>query len=187
MNENANHVRSRTRSLIAVASILALEGILLATCLIGFASMASAAVINIPAVTFVAHDITADLASIGGRVKAGVLEGAFGQFYAPVIFPSAGKICSFSLIYRDNTSFGYVRAKLFKKKFAIGKPPFAEPVQMAVLESTGADPATRRLIEPDILGPNIDADAFYYVDLSISLGVQVVGVQVNYRPDKCPP
>jgi hypothetical protein len=105
-----------------------------------------------------------------------------------VIFPSAGKVCSFSLIYRDNTGFGYVGAKLFKKKFAIGKSPFAEPVQMAALLSTGADPATRRLIEPDILGPNIDLfDAFYYVDLTVSLGVQVLGVQVNYQPDTCPP
>jgi len=43
-------------------------------------------------------------------------------------------------------------------------------------------------IEPDILGPDIDVfNAFYYVELKVSVGVQVVGVQVNYRPDTCPP
>jgi hypothetical protein len=176
------------RSLIALASTLALEGVLFATCFIAFSSMASAAVINIAAATFVPHDISEFVHTIDGRVTAGgVFEGAFGKFYAPVIFPSGGEVCSFSLVYRDNTNLGYVSAKLLKKKFGIGQTRFPEPVQMAYLQTKGAEAATRRLFEPDILGSKIDVDAFYYVDLSISLGVQVVGVQVNYRPDKCPP
>jgi len=160
---------------------------LIAACLIGFSSMGSAAVINIPAITFVPHNISEFVTTIEGRVNAGVLDGAFGRFFAPVVFSSTGKVCSFSLIYRDNTPLGYVSAKLLRKKFGVGQSPFAEPVQMAALVSNGADPATRRLIEPDIVGRNIDVNAFYYVELSVSLGVQVVGVQVNYRPDTCPP
>jgi hypothetical protein len=168
MNQNAVGARSGMRSLIALASTLALEGILFATCLIGFASMASGAVINIPAITFVPHNITSDVTTIEGHITAGTLEGAFGRFFAAVVFASAGKVRSLSLVYRDNVPVGDVTAKLFKKKFDAGKSPFTEPVQMAFLRSNGAQRGMRRLVEPDILEPNIDlVDAFYYVELDV--------------------
>lgn len=150
--------------------------------------MASAAVINIPAITFVPRNISQFVETDEGYVNAGVLDGAFGRFFAPVEFPAGGEVCSFSVIYRDDNNLGYAAAKLFKKKFSIGQSPYTEPVLMAAVQSTGADTATRRLVEPDITAPKIEpANAFYYVELTLGLGVQAIGIQVNYRPDKCPP
>lgn len=189
MNQKAIRAQSGRRSLIALASALALEGILFAACLIGFVSMASAEVINIPAVTFVPRDIADGIDSSNGRSTNGVLDKAGGRYYAAVIFPSAGNVCALALVYRDNEPQADLTVKLFKKRVVIGQSPFAEPLLMAALQSNGVDAGTRRLIERNVLWRAIDlSNAFYYVELNVpKTSLQVVGVQVNYRPTACPP
>ena len=52
MNDDVSPVRSRALSLLAVVIALAIEGAAFATCLFGFSSMASATVIDSPAIMF---------------------------------------------------------------------------------------------------------------------------------------
>lgn len=166
------------------SSMRALAGIVLTACAIGFSGIASATNINIAAVTFVPRDPADFITSKNGQVTQGTLDKASGRFYAPIIFPSTGKICSLSLIYRDNDPSSDITIKLFKKKFGIGQTPFITPAQLTVLQSNSTDPATRRLFQTTFSESQIDLNAFYYAEVNVpSDNLQVLGVQINFRPN----
>ena len=181
MNPNIARIPSE-RSPLTFASVLA-SSIIFTACTLGLSGAAFADLINIPAVTFVPRDINDAFKSTTGQETEGDLNKAGGRYYAPVNFPTTGKVCWMSLIYRDNDPSSSVTARLMRKRFGIGQSPFASPFQMAILQTNNDDPATQRLIEPSIAAPQIDYfNSFYYVELNVpSQNLQVLGVQVNFR------
>lgn len=142
---------------------------------------ASAARINIPGVTFVPRDFGGE--TINGEATAGMLANADGVYYAPVIFPSGGKVCSFALVFRDVDLEEGITARLLRKKYKVGGNAFSGPAEMASLQTVGQSDSIRRKVTTSIKQPNIDlASSFYFVELTMPIvTLQTIGVEIEYK------
>jgi hypothetical protein len=145
-----------------------------------------AAIINIPAITFVPRDLASSTTQTGEAFQ-GLLLNASGRYYAPVVFPSAGSVCSVSVAFRDNDPESNIIVRLLRKGFTVGGNAFTAPVVMASTNSTGASETTRLIEDTSIAQPAISFLAFYYVELVIPANTQeVIGVSIDFRPTACP-
>lgn len=158
-----------------------------AAAILGMTTGAFAAFINIPGVSFVPRDVGVGT-SDPGEVIQGMLGNAEGRYYAPVVFPSAGNVCAFYLVYRDSDSESNLTARLFRKAFAAGGDAFTPPVLMAQINPGGANPNTRRSSDTTITQPAVNlSNSFYYVELVVPLqALEVFGVQIDFRTTACP-
>jgi len=165
--------QSLLRSLIAILSILPV-------------STSLAAVISISAATFVPRDLSGS-PTLNGETFQGLLLNAKGQYYAPVVFPSAGNVCRFTLVFRDNDAEQNVTARLRKKGFAAGGNAFSVPVIMAAVTSAAASNTTRVVSDTTIVQRAVFLGAFYYVELVVPIqSLEVLGVLIDFRTTACP-
>ena len=164
-----------------------LKSIVAAAAILGMTTAALPAYISIPAVTFVPRDVGA-ATSDPGEVIQGLLGNANGRYYAPVIFPSAGNVCAFYLVFRDNDADIGVTARLLRKPFAAGTGSFTPPVVMAQIAPGSANANTRRIADTTITQPAINiGNSFYYVELVLpGATLEVFGVQIDFRTTACP-
>jgi hypothetical protein len=138
------------------------------------AAPASAFVLQISSIGFVAHDGSI----VNDEVNQGVLTNAVGRHYAPVVFPSDGRVCSFTLIYSDNAADVNITAVLRAKPFTVGENVFSNALTMAVASSGGAQLGVRVATDTTIGAAVIDTAArFYFAELTIEPG--------PWRPPAC--
>jgi hypothetical protein len=177
--------RRRSRGAILAAAGLALAA------LAGFATAARAELLGISATGFVLHCPCAVDPSDESLERNGVLQitRQNSRFYSAVVFPKNGdKVCSFSLVYRDVNGNDAIRARLFKKTFAVGGPAFGSPVVMATASSApGVSDTVRQTRTTSINQPAINkANAFYYVLVDApTINLAFLGVQIDVRAT-CP-
>lgn len=157
-------------SFVALASVLQIQ------------TSASAALLNIAAVAF-----TPRSPSGAGENLQGMLGNALGKYYAPVLFPSAGRVCRLYLAFRDNDVDVGVTARLLRKVILLGGNAFTPPVVMAQVTSGGASNNVRRANDGTIVQPSVDiTNSVYYIELEFPLQtLEVIGVQIDFRTTAC--
>lgn len=148
---------------------------------------ASAELIRISATSFALRTASGstDLVGEGG---AGLLQNAKGSYFAAVDFPTVGKVCRFSLVYRDFDSNFQIVARLIKKKIALGGSAFDPPVTMARIRTgvAAASNGVMRKATNVIKEPATPSTAFYFVELDVpATTLQVVGVEIVQK-SSCP-
>jgi hypothetical protein len=145
-------------------------------------SVASAEIIQIPAVTFSMRSSSVE----DGDASQGTLTNAKGKYYAAVPFTESGlRVCVFSLVHRDNDGDSQVIARLFKKPIVTTSGPFNPPMLMAQVATGVAKGATNVAVKADATIKHAvinTATAFYYVELEVtSTLLEVLGVQIDVR------
>lgn len=144
---------------------------------------ANSLIIQIPAIAFAIRDNS----TLTGNNNQGVLEDGTGTYYAAVPFPVDGqRVCSFTLIHRDNDADSAITARLLKKNIVLDGFVFDPPIQMARVTTGVAVGAigVRSKTDVSIAQPLINLrNAFYYVELTLGSNLlEVLGVQIEVNP-----
>jgi len=167
----------------------ALRAVVIVAALLGLSGTASAFILQISATAFVPRDEAVPDTDIGEEFN-GLLLNADGRYFAPVVFPRAGRVCSFSLVFRDSDGDPGIdiTARLMRKKFGGAAGAFDPPVVMARAKSTGADNFIRVAEDVTIKqGAIRPGNSFYFVELDVPFStLEVLGVQIDFR-ETCPP
>ncbi|HEX9905692.1 MAG TPA: hypothetical protein VGA77_12070 [Propylenella sp.] len=160
----------------------ALRAVVIVAALLGLSGTASAFILQISATAFVPRDEAVPDTDIGEESN-GLLLNADGRYFAPVVFPRAGRVCSFTLVARDNDGDFNVNARLMRKRFGGGAGAFDPPVVMARAHTSSASNDIQTDTDTTIAQAVINAaNSFYYVELNLPFeALEVLGVQIDFR------
>jgi hypothetical protein len=148
----------------------------------GSPASVSAAVVNVPAVTFVPRG-----ASATGDVTQGFLAngGVPGTYYAAVSMPVGQNVCGLRFWARDNDGDGNMTARLVRKQLVAGDgvgfgPP---PEVMASVGTTGSDADTQTFDDATIVAPTIVNTYIYWLEIEFEQGfLEALAIRVFTAP-----
>jgi hypothetical protein len=181
-----NNSSVRAAGAIRIGGVAAALAALFAGCAFTFAlpSAATADVINISATTFVLRTASGS-GDLAGEQEAGTLQGATGTYFAPVTFPpNAGRICRFSLVFRDFDETNNITARLMRKRYTVGGKASTGLLLVAQMQSKAVIDGVQKISAAVINSPVVLFNrAFYYVELEIPAPqLQVLGVEIEHKP-----
>jgi hypothetical protein len=141
---------------------------------------ASSQIIQIPGVTLATRGNT----SLAGEDNQGTFTNGTGKYYAPLPAMAQGqRVCSFTLVYRDNDGDFGITARLMKKPIVVGASPFNPPFQMAAVATGGMAASATVAIKTDltIRQPVLNSKtSFYYVEVDAPAStLEVLGIQIE--------
>jgi hypothetical protein len=143
---------------------------------------ASAASVNVPAITFVPRgDVPA------GDVLFGLLAngGGTGTYYAFAPLNAGENVCRVMLWARDNDGDFAITARLVRKKLVSGPgtgfgPP---PEVMATLATTGATVDLQKVVTSSITSPTVSIGFLYWIELDFPGGfMEALSVRIITQP-----
>jgi len=145
-------------------------------------TIASAATIQIPAITFVGRS---GATSVGDATN-GVLTNANGTFYAMLPFSTDGAVVKrLTIVYRDNDTDFNVTGKLFRRRINLGATnPFVGGLQqMASVTSAAASAGIQKTSTMTIKHATLDfANNFYYVEIVFPAAtLELLGVEIEIQ------
>lgn len=170
----------------SMPTLLAGAGLAFGLTLFGAAPAARAEIVSLSATGFTRHCPCIEDGTQESNTHDGVLEmtGQNSTFYANVDFPSNGKVCSVSLIYRDVNGADAIRARLFRKSFSSGGNFFSAPTLMATATSASGTTATTRIAKTTSIASSTvsQTSGFYYVLVDgPTINLAFMGVQIDFR------
>lgn len=179
-------LRHYARSLLAVGIffVLAFAGST------AFTSPAAAEILQISATGLVKRCPCTGESADEAEVNNGVLlpRNVDMRYFQPVALPHGQRVCSFSMIYHDINAADSMVARLKRKIFTAGNPPFNAPTVMAAVTSAAGTPNTvRKATDATIVNALINtASSFYFIEVDVAtINMNLLGFQIDVRPT-CP-